>query len=30
VNIWAERFDRPIDELAALQEELVERLPNYL
>jgi TolB-like protein/Tfp pilus assembly protein PilF len=30
VNIWAERFDRPLDELFALQEELAERLPNYL
>lgn len=30
VNIWAERFDRPIDELAALQDELVEHLPNHL
>jgi TolB-like protein len=30
VNIWAERFDRPLDQLFALQEELAERLPNYL
>src|SRR5271170_4128631 len=30
VNIWAERFDRPLDELSALQDELVEHLPNYL
>jgi tetratricopeptide (TPR) repeat protein len=30
VNIWAERFDRPLDELSALQEELVQHLPNYL
>jgi TolB-like protein len=30
VNIWAERFDRPLAELSALQEELVEHLPNYL
>jgi TolB-like protein len=30
VSLWAERFDRPISELFALQDELIERLPNYL
>jgi TolB-like protein/Tfp pilus assembly protein PilF len=30
VNLWAERFDRPLDELFVLQDELAERLPAYL
>jgi TolB-like protein len=30
VSLWAERFDRPLDELMTLQEELVEHLPSHL
>jgi TolB-like protein len=30
VSLWAERFDRPFDDLMALQEELAERLPAHL
>jgi len=30
ISLWAERFDRPLGELMALQEELVERLPAHL
>jgi TolB-like protein/Tfp pilus assembly protein PilF len=30
INLWAERFDRPLDELFALQDELAERLPGHL
>jgi TolB-like protein/Tfp pilus assembly protein PilF len=30
VSLWAERFDRPLDQLMALQEEMVERLPAHL
>jgi TolB-like protein len=28
--LWAERYDRPLDELFALQEELAQRLPGHL
>jgi DNA-binding winged helix-turn-helix (wHTH) protein/tetratricopeptide (TPR) repeat protein len=30
ISLWAERFDLPIDQLFVLQDELIERLPNYL
>ncbi|HUC17920.1 MAG TPA: TIR domain-containing protein [Acetobacteraceae bacterium] len=30
VTLWAERFDRPLDDLFSVQEELAERLPAYL
>jgi TolB-like protein len=30
VSLWAERFDRPQDELFALEEELTERLPGFV
>jgi TolB-like protein len=29
-SLWAERFDRPLDELFGLQDELAERLPAHL
>jgi TolB-like protein/DNA-binding winged helix-turn-helix (wHTH) protein/Tfp pilus assembly protein PilF len=30
VTLWAERFDRPLDDLFAVQEELAERLASHL
>jgi TolB-like protein len=30
ISLWAERYDRPLDELFALQEDLARRLPAHL
>ncbi len=30
VTLWAERVDRPLDDLFSVQEELAERLPAHL
>jgi adenylate cyclase len=30
IGLWADRFDRPIDDLFAVQEELAEHLASYL